>query len=109
MANQDTPIWERLGTDHDISPPWTSLNIVKAIKAGLFAQPSPQCIRDENTAYQIVNNGLTFQEKSRVPNACKGAQLVIIPAARAANHKVTAILEEHKLFFNPSIIVLMFM
>ena len=95
--------------DHDLSPPLTSLNIVKAIKAGLFAQPSAQCIRDENTAYQIINNWLTFQEKSWVPNACKGAQLVIIPAARADNHKVTAIIEEHKLFFNPCIIALMFM
>ena len=51
MANQDSPVWERLGMDHDLSPPWTLLNIVKAIKAGLFAQPSAQRIRDDNTDY----------------------------------------------------------
>ena len=47
MANQ----WERLGMDHDLSPPWTLLNIEKAIEVELFAQPSAQPIREENTAY----------------------------------------------------------
>ena len=37
--------------DHDLSPPWTLLNIVKAIKVGLFVQPSAQLLRDDNTAY----------------------------------------------------------
>ena len=23
MANQDSPLWERLGMDYDLSPPWT--------------------------------------------------------------------------------------
>ena len=57
----------------------------------------------------MVNNGLTFQEQSWVPDACEGAQLVFIPAVIADNHKVTNIIEEHKLFFNPHIIALMFM
>ena len=95
--------------DHDLSPSWTSLNIAKAIKAGLFAQPSAPHTIEENIAYQMVNNGLTYQEQSWVPDACKGAQLVFIPTARADNHKVTAIIEEHKLFFNLHIIALMFM
>ena len=63
MANQDSPIWERLGMDHDLSPSWTSLNIAKAIKAGLFAQPSAPHTIEENIAYQMVNNGLTYQEQ----------------------------------------------
>ena len=108
MANQDSPIWERLGRDHDISPPWASLNIMKAIKAGLFAQPLPQHTIEEKRAYLMVNNGLTFQEQSWVPDAQEGSQLVLIPATRADNHEVTAIIEEHKLFFNPHIIALMF-
>ena len=94
--------------DHDLSPPWTLLNNVKAFKAGLFAQPAAQRITEENTAYQKVNNGLTFQEQSWVPNTCKGAQLVIIHTERVGNHEVTAIIEEHKLFFNPCVIVLKF-
>ena len=57
----------------------------------------------------MVNNGLTYQEQSWVPNAPKGAQLVFVCTARVANPKVTAIIEEHKLFFNPCIIRLMFM
>ena len=32
--------------DHDLSPPWTLLNIVKVIKAGLFAQLSAKLLRD---------------------------------------------------------------
>ena len=94
--------------DLDLSPPWTSLNIVRAIKAGLFAQPSAQCTIEENKASQMVNNGVTFQEQSWVPDACKGTQLVLIHAARAELCKVTAIIEEHKLFINLCIIALMF-
>ena len=56
----------------------------------------------------MVNNGLPFQEQSWVPNACKGAQLVIIPTARVDNHEVTVIIEEHKLFFSLHVIALMF-
>ena len=51
MANQDSPLWERLGMDHDLSPPWTSLNITKAIKSWLFTQPPVQCTIEENIAH----------------------------------------------------------
>ena len=93
MANQDSPIWERLGMYHDLSPPWTLLNIMKTIKAGLFAQPSAQCTIEENIAYQMANNGLAYQEQSWIPDACEGAQLVFIPAARVDNCEVTTIIE----------------
>ena len=95
--------------DHDLSPPWTLLNITKAIKSGLFAQPPPQCTIEKNIAHQMVNDRLTYQEQSWVPDAPKGTQLVFLPAARVDNHEVTAIIEEQKLFFNPHIIALMFM
>ena len=107
MANQNSPIWERLGMDHDLSPPWTSLNIVKAIRAGLFALPPPPCTTERKKAYLMVNNGLTFQEPSWVPEAGKGTQLVLIPAARVKDQEVNTITEEHKLFFNLCIIALM--
>ena len=64
MANQNAPIWERQGMDYDLSPLWTLLNIVKAIKAGLFAQPLPPCTTEKKKAYLMENNGLTFQEQS---------------------------------------------
>ena len=108
MANQNSPTWERLGMDHDISPPWASLNIAKAIKAGLFALPPPPPTMQGKRAYLMVNNGLTFQKHSWVPEAGKSTQLVLIPAARADNQEVTTIIEEHKLFFTPCIIALMF-
>ena len=94
--------------DHDLSPPWTSHNITKAIKAGLFAQPLPQHTIEKKKAYLIVNNGLTFQEQPWVPNAHDSTQLVLIPTARADNWKVTTIIKENKLFFNLHIIALMF-
>ena len=84
--------------DHDLSPLWILLNIVKAIKSGLFAQPSAQCTIEENIADQMVNNGLTYQEQSWIPDAPEGTQLVLIPTARVDNCEVTAIIEEHKLF-----------
>ena len=80
MANQDSQLWERLGMDHDLSPPWTLLNIAKAIKSGLFAQPLAQHSIEENIAHQMVNNRLTYQEQSWIPNAPEGAQQVFIPA-----------------------------
>ena len=54
--------------DDDLSPHWTSLNIVKAIKSGLFLQPPAQHTIER------------------------------ISAARVDNHAVTSIIEEHKLF-----------
>ena len=106
MANQNSTLWERLGTDHDLSPPWTSLNIVKAIKSGLFLQPPAQRTIERNIAFQMVNDRLTFQEQSWIPNAPEDTQLVFIPA-RVDNCAVTAIIEEHKLFFNLCIVALM--
>ena len=61
--------------DHDLSPPWTSLNIMKAIKSELFAQPPAQCMIEKNIAFQMVNDGLTYQEQSWVPDAPEGPQL----------------------------------
>ena len=49
--------------DHDLSPPWTLLNIMKAIKSGLFRQPPAQCTIEKNIAHQMVNDGLTYQEQ----------------------------------------------
>ena len=50
MADQDSPLWERLGMDHDLSPPWTSLNMVKALKFRLFLiPPEQQTIKRNNT------------------------------------------------------------
>ena len=94
--------------DHDLSPPWTLLNIAKAIKSVLFAQPSAQFTLEENIAHQMVNNGLTYQEQSWIQDTLKGTQLVFITTARVDNCKVTATVEEHKLFFKPHIIALMF-
>ena len=95
--------------DHDLSPPWTLLNIMKAIKSVLFAQPPAQHTIEKNIAHQMVKDRLTYQEKPWVPNEPKGVQLVFIRASRGDNHEVTPIIEEHKLFFNPCIIALMFM
>ena len=62
---------------HNLSPPWILLNIAKAIKAGLFAPPLPECTTEKKKANLMVYNGLTFQDQSWVPNACKGTQLVL--------------------------------
>ena len=36
MANQDSPLWERLGMDYDLSHPWTSFNMAMALNLGLL-------------------------------------------------------------------------
>ena len=104
MADQDSPLWERLGMNHDLSAPWTLLNIAKALKFGLFIEPPEQHTIEMNKVFQMVTDRLTFQRQSWIPNA----QMVFIPTARADNHPVPAIIEEHKLYFNLHIISLMF-
>ena len=56
----------------------------------------------------MVNDWLTYQEQSWVPNTPEGTQLVFIPPARVDNCKVTIIIEVYRLFFNQCIIALMF-
>ena len=51
MANQDSPLWERLGMDHDISPPWTLFNMVKALKFQLFIIPPEQQTLKRNKSF----------------------------------------------------------
>ena len=109
MANQDSPLWKRLGMDHDLSPPWTSLNMAKAIKFMLFILPPEQQTLEKNNAFQMVNNRATYQRQSCIPDGPTGKQAVFIPTARGDNCPVPAIIEEHKLYFNPCIILLMFM
>ena len=57
----------------------------------------------------MVNNRATYQRQSWIPEAAAGKQALFIPAASDDNHLVPAIIEEHKLYFNPCIISLMFM
>ena len=51
MANQDSPLWERLGMDHDLSPPWISLNMATALKFRLFTIPPEQQTLERNRAF----------------------------------------------------------
>ena len=100
MANQESPLWERVGMDHDLSPPWTPLNMVKALKFGLLIIPPEQQTTERNKVFQMVTNRDTYQRQSWMPDAPAGDQAVFIPAARADSCLVPAIIEEHKLYFN---------
>ena len=51
MANQDSPSWERLDVDHDLSPRWTSLNMAKALKFELFIILPEQHTIERNNAF----------------------------------------------------------
>ena len=79
MADQDSQLLERLVMDHELSPPWTSLNIAKTLKFGLLIKPPEQDTIERNIAFQMETNGITFQEQSWIPNAPKGGQMVFIP------------------------------
>ena len=109
MANQDSPLWERLGMDHDLSTLWTLLNMVKALKFRLFIIPPEQQTLKRNKAFQMVNNRATYQRQSWIPEAPAGEQAVVIPTASDNNCLVPTIIEEHMLYFNLHIISLMFM
>ena len=47
MANQDSPLRERLGMDYDLSPPWTSFNMEMALNLGLLIIPPEHCTIEE--------------------------------------------------------------
>ena len=57
----------------------------------------------------MVNNMATYQRQSWIPDTPTGEQAVFIPTGSNDNHLLPAIIEEHKLYFNPHIISLMFM
>ena len=63
---------------------------------------------ERGKAFQMVNNRATYQRQLWIPEAPTGKQTLFIPAASDANHLVPAIIEDHKLYFNPHIISLMF-
>ena len=75
---------------------------------GLFVEPPEQCAIERNVTFQMVTNGLTFQRQSLIPDTPEGTQAIFIRAARADDHLIPAIIKEHKLYFNPHIISLMF-
>ena len=108
MADHDSPLWDRLGIYHDLSPHWTSFNIAKALKFGLFIESPEQHTIERNEAFQMVTYRVTYQRQSWIPDTPKGSQAILFPAARADNHPVPTIIEELKLYFNPHIISLIF-
>ena len=81
--------------DHDLSPPWILLNMVKALKFGLFIMPPEQRTLERNQSW--------------IPEAPAGEQAVFIPTACDDNCLVPAIIEDHKLYFNLHVISLMIM
>ena len=56
----------------------------------------------------MVNNRITYQRQSWVHDAPTGMQVEFIRATSNKSCPVPAIIEEHKLYFNPCIISLMF-
>ena len=64
MANQDQPLWEKLGMDHKHSLPWTLLNMVTALKFGLLIIPPEQRTIKRGKIFQMVNNRATYQRQS---------------------------------------------
>ena len=51
MVNQDSALWERQGMDHDLCPPWTLLNMVKALMFEFFIIPPEQQTLERNKAF----------------------------------------------------------
>ena len=94
--------------DHDLSPPWISLNMVKALNLGLLIIPQDEKIIRRGQPFLMVNNRATYQRQSWIPEAPTGEQALFISTASNDNRPVPAIIEEHKHYFNLHIIFLMF-
>ena len=94
--------------DYELSPPWTSLNMEMALNLGLLIIPQEARTIKRGNALLMVNNRATYQRQSWIPETPTGGQEFFIPTASNDNCLVPAIIEEHKLYFNPHIISLMF-
>ena len=94
--------------DYDLSLPWTSFNMAMALNLGLLIIPPEHSTIEEGKALLMVNNKVTYQRQSWIPDAPTGEQVVYIPVTSNENHLVPAIIKEHKLYFNLCIISLMF-
>ena len=92
--------------DYDLSPPWTLFNMTMALNLRLFIIPPEQSTIEKGKAILMVNNRVTYQRQSWIPDAPAGEQEVYISAASDENHLVPAIIEQHKLYFNLHIISL---
>ena len=84
MANQDTPLWERLGMDYDLSPLWTSFNMVMALNLRLLIIPPKHSTIEEGKALLMVNNRATYQRQSWIPDAPSVSKwlLFLLPVMR---------------------------
>ena len=98
MANQDTPLWETL----------TSFNMAMVLNIRLLIIPPEHRTIEEGKALLMVNNRATYQRQSLIPDAPAGEQALLISSSSNNNCLVPAIIEDHKLYFNPHIISLMF-
>ena len=60
MANQDSPIAERLGMDLYLTPLWMLLNVAKATKLGVLIAPQEQKTIKRGQPFLMVNNRATY-------------------------------------------------
>ena len=94
--------------DYELSPPWMLFNMAMALNLGLLIFPPQQRTIERGKALRMVNNRATYQRQLWIPEAAAGEQMLFIPSASDENHPVPSIIEEHRLYFNPHIISLMF-
>ena len=93
--------------DYDLSPPGTLFNMVMALNLGMLSIPPIHRTAEMGNAILMVNNRATYQRQSYIHDAPTGMQVVSIPTTNNKIHLVPAIVEDHKLYFNPHIISFM--
>ena len=96
------------GYEHDISPPWTLFNMVMALNIGMLILPCIHRTANRGKPTIMVNNRATYQQQSYSQATRERMQAVFIPVTYDKNHPVPDIVEEHRVYFNPHIISLMF-
>ena len=108
MTDQDSPIWERLGMEYDVSPPCILFNMAMALNIGMLQKPCIYRTARVGEPTIMLNNRDTYQQQSYMQAAPKGMQLIFIPVTYDKSCLVPNIVKEHKLYFNPCVISIMF-
>jgi hypothetical protein len=108
-SQQNQPVWDAMGMDSNLSPPWTSFNIAKAVRVGILkSAPDSQPFVPPSKPIGLVNDSQTRQSHSLIDRHERGNQALYVPVARDAQRPLPPEVQQYNLYFDPVMISIMF-
>jgi hypothetical protein len=109
VTQQNQSVWDAMGMDVNLSPPWTSFNIAKAVRVGILrSAPDGQPFVPPSKPVGLVNDLQTHQSHSLIDRHERGNQALYVPVARDAQSPLPPEVQKYNLYFDPVMISVMF-